>query len=87
MKGCLVYETLPEVGDPRFLANQERQYKPYAKGYEENSNVRTYNELKLRRIRESVEIGEKWRSKLKGGPPPGVSFKRVSAFKLDNGEA
>jgi hypothetical protein len=51
MKGCLIYQAAPDVGDPQFLAHQEAQYKPYAKGYEENSNVRTYNELKLRRIR------------------------------------
>ena len=47
--------------------------------------MRTYNELKLRRIRENVEVGEIWRQKIKG-PPEGVSFKRVSAFKLDNGD-
>jgi hypothetical protein len=85
MQGCLSFAKIPEVGDPEFLARQERQYKPYAKGYEENSHVRTFNELRLRRVRESVDAGEVWRQKTKG-VPEGVSFKRVSAFKLDNGD-
>lgn len=85
MKGCLNYETLPDVGDTEYLESQKKQYKPYATPYEHNSHARTFNELKLRRIRENIAVGEVWRQKMKG-PPPGVSFKRVSAFKLDNGD-
>ncbi|GMH87730.1 hypothetical protein TrVE_jg2812 [Triparma verrucosa] len=85
MKGCLSYETIPEVGDPEYLESQKSQYKPYTQPYETNSAVRTYNELKMRRIRENIEVGEVWRQKTKG-VPEGVSFRRVSAFKLDNGD-
>ncbi|GMI02171.1 hypothetical protein TrST_g14258 [Triparma strigata] len=84
MKGCLSYETIPDF-DPEYLESQKSQYKPYTQPYETNSAVRTYSELKMRRIRENIEVGEVWRQKTKG-VPEGVSFRRVSAFKLDNGD-
>ena len=84
MQGCLSFTRIPEVGDEQFLMKQEAQYKPYAAPVQKKSNVRSFNELKHKRIRECIEEGEKWRKNLKG-PPPGVSFKRISAFKMDDG--
>ena len=70
----------------QFLAVQNAQYKPYTQSYEQRSDgVRTFNELRMRRIRESQAIGEVWRKKQRGIPEH-VNFRRVSAFKLDNGE-
>ena len=85
MQGCLSFTRIPEVGDPEFLKKQNEQYKPYAAPQEKRSNARNFHELKQQRVREAVESGEKWRKNMKG-PPPGVSFKRVSAFKMDDGK-
>ena len=73
------------MGDPAFLAQQNAQYKPYTQSYSVKSDVRTFNELRMRRIRENIELGDKWRQKQRG-VPENVSFRRVSAFKLDNGD-
>jgi len=81
----MIYKSPAEVGDPQFLAKQDQQYKPYAAGYEQNSQARTFNELRMRRRREEVDAGAVWRDKTKG-VPEGVSYKRVSAFKLDAGD-
>jgi hypothetical protein len=85
IQGCLKYKYAEDVGDPVFLAKQDAQYKPYAQDATKDSQVRTFNELRMRRIRDNVAAGEVWRQKTKG-VPEGVSFKRVSAFKLDSGE-
>jgi len=84
MQGCLSFERIPEVGDEAYLRKLKEQYKPYAAPSEKSSNVRNFHELKQKRIQDSIAEGDKWRARIKGGPPAGVSFKRVSAFKNED---
>lgn len=86
MQGCLNYSQPAEVGDPTFLAQQNAQYKPYTQSYDVKSDVRTFNELRMRRIRENIESGEVFQRNRQRGIPENVNFRRVSAFKLDNGD-